>query len=194
MLRAMWLELKAHAEKHPNEPFDHERHMPGCMKTARDDPATWAGGGTGCASGSADDGHLVRPPACELAPAVCPARLKSRLLTCLCMQAERVAALQELWDRDDPSPGPHLFRHVAYARIASCKPDVWARCGTAEERAKAVKDPKTLESGTRPAAVIVRAWDAAFKQAFDGLAFHNQRGASGGNPQGYWTLELKSKD
>ena len=45
MLRAMWLELKAHAEKHPNEPFDHERHMPECMKAARDDPATWASGG-----------------------------------------------------------------------------------------------------------------------------------------------------
>lgn len=45
MLRAMWLELKAHAEKHPNEPFDHERHMPESMKTARDDLATWAGDG-----------------------------------------------------------------------------------------------------------------------------------------------------
>ena len=45
MLRAMWLALKAHAEAHPDEPFDHERHMPECMKAARDAPATWAGDG-----------------------------------------------------------------------------------------------------------------------------------------------------
>ena len=94
----------------------------------------------------------------------------------------------------DPSPGRRLFRHAFYARIASRKPDVWARCGTAEERAKAVKDPKTLERGTRPAAVIVKAWDAALKEAFGGLQFHNQRGASAGNPQGCWMLALKSKD
>ena len=46
MLRAMWLALKAHAEFFDHEePFDHERHMPECMKAARDDPATWAGDG-----------------------------------------------------------------------------------------------------------------------------------------------------
>ena len=47
MLRAMWEALQAHAAAHPGEPFDHERHMPACMRDARDDPATWAGGGGG---------------------------------------------------------------------------------------------------------------------------------------------------
>ena len=47
MLRAMREALQAHAEAHPGEPFDHERHMPACMRDARDDPATWAGGGGG---------------------------------------------------------------------------------------------------------------------------------------------------
>ena len=47
MLRAMWEALQAHAAEHPGEPFDHERHMPACMREARDDPATWAGGGGG---------------------------------------------------------------------------------------------------------------------------------------------------
>ena len=45
MLRAMWEALQAHAAAHPGEPFDHERHMPTCMRDARDDPATWASGG-----------------------------------------------------------------------------------------------------------------------------------------------------
>ena len=47
MLRAMREALQAHAAAHPGEPFDHERHMPACMRDARDDPATWAGGGGG---------------------------------------------------------------------------------------------------------------------------------------------------
>ena len=47
MLRAMREALQAHAAAHPGEPFDHERHMPACMRKARDDPATWAGGGGG---------------------------------------------------------------------------------------------------------------------------------------------------
>ena len=46
MLRAMWEALQAHAAGHPGEPFDHERHMPACMREARDDPATWASGGS----------------------------------------------------------------------------------------------------------------------------------------------------
>ena len=52
--------LRAHAEKHPNEPFDHGRHMPECMKEARDDPATWASGGAGSSSGA----HHVRLSPC----------------------------------------------------------------------------------------------------------------------------------
>ena len=56
MLRAMQEALQAHALSHPNEPFDHERHMPGCMREARDDPATWSGGGNG------GDGGTVHSP------------------------------------------------------------------------------------------------------------------------------------
>ena len=116
-------------------------------------------------------------------------------MTCLRIQAERVAALQELWERADPSPERRLFRHAAYARIALRKPGVWARCGTAEERAKAVKDPSSLPQGSRPAKVIVEAWNAALKEAFDGLEFQTIRGKqSGGKPLGVWTPELKSKD
>jgi len=47
MLRAMWEALQQHAAMHPGEPFDHEGHMPDCMREARDDPATWASGGAG---------------------------------------------------------------------------------------------------------------------------------------------------
>ena len=63
MLRAMWMALKAHEETHPNDPFDHERHMPECMITARDDPTTWSCTGDVASSGpssSSDDGHSVR--------------------------------------------------------------------------------------------------------------------------------------
>ena len=42
MLRAMREALQAHAAAHPGEPFDHERHMPDCMRKAREDPETWA--------------------------------------------------------------------------------------------------------------------------------------------------------
>ena len=52
MLRAMWLTLKVHSAAHPEEPFDHEKHMPSCMREAREDPATWAGGSGGGAGGS----------------------------------------------------------------------------------------------------------------------------------------------
>ena len=47
MLRAMWEALQAHAAEHPGEPFDHELHMPDCMREARADPDTWAGGDGG---------------------------------------------------------------------------------------------------------------------------------------------------
>ena len=53
MLRAMWLELKAHYEAHPGEPFDHEKHLPECMREARDDPATWASGSGGASASGA---------------------------------------------------------------------------------------------------------------------------------------------
>ena len=46
MLRAMREALQAHAAAHPGEPFDHERHMPDCMRKAREDPETWASGGS----------------------------------------------------------------------------------------------------------------------------------------------------
>ena len=53
MLRAMWLALKAHYEAHPGEPFDHEKHLPECMREARDDPATWASGSGGAGTSGA---------------------------------------------------------------------------------------------------------------------------------------------
>jgi len=46
MLRAMLEALQAHAKTYPGEPFDHEYHMPDCMREARDDPATWGSGGS----------------------------------------------------------------------------------------------------------------------------------------------------
>ena len=59
MLRAMWEALQAHAAAHPGEPFDHERHMPACMREARDDPATWASGGRRGGGGSDEEArHL----------------------------------------------------------------------------------------------------------------------------------------
>ena len=109
-------------------------------------------------------------------------------------QEKRVAALKRLWERADPSPARRLFRNCFYARIASREPDVWALCGTGEQRATAVKDPKTLPQGSRPAKIIVDQWDAALASAFGGLKFENQRGTSGDRPAGIWTMELKSVD
>ena len=59
MLRAMLQALKKHAEEHPNDPFDHERHMPECMKAARVADETWAGSSGGAGSSSGADGHQV---------------------------------------------------------------------------------------------------------------------------------------
>ena len=60
MLRAMWLALKAHYAAHPGEPFDHEKHMPECMKEAREDPATWAsGGGAGGSGGLSPEAEVA---------------------------------------------------------------------------------------------------------------------------------------
>ena len=54
----MWYGLMAHwAEE--DEPFDHERHMPDCMRKAREDPATWASGGSRGGGGSDEEArHL----------------------------------------------------------------------------------------------------------------------------------------
>ena len=60
MLRAMQQALKKHAEEHDNDdPFDHERHMPECMKAARNADETWAGSSGGAGGSSGDDGHQV---------------------------------------------------------------------------------------------------------------------------------------
>ena len=59
MLRAMQQALQKHAEEHPNDPFDHERHMPVCMCDARGNSSTWASGGSRASSSSAADGHQV---------------------------------------------------------------------------------------------------------------------------------------
>ena len=105
----------------------------------------------------------------------------------------RVAALKRLWERAGPSPRQRLFRHTFYARIASSEPAAWALCGTVDERATALKDPKSLKSGSRPPQAIVKPWDIAAAEAFDGLEFHNQRATSGDKPQGIWTTELQTK-
>ena len=110
-----------------------------------------------------------------------------------CVQAERVEALKRLWERAEPSPGRPLYRHAFYARIASREPAAWALCGTVDERARALKDPKSLESGSRPVKTIVGPWNAAIAAACDGLEFHTQRGQSGDKPQGVWTTELRNK-
>ena len=59
MLRAMQQALQKHAEEHPNDPFNHERHMPECMRDARDNPSTWACGGSRAGSSSGADGFHV---------------------------------------------------------------------------------------------------------------------------------------
>lgn len=109
-------------------------------------------------------------------------------------QEKRVEALTRLWERAEPSPGRRLFRHCFYQRIAAREPDVWALCGTEEQRATAVADPSKLPSGSRPAKVIVDQWDLALKTAFGGLEFTHVRGSKGSGPAGYWTMELKTVD
>jgi hypothetical protein len=105
----------------------------------------------------------------------------------------RVAALKRLWEHTDPSEEQLLRRHSFYQCISERAPEVWARCGTDEERATALKDPKSLQRGTRPAKAVTQPWDTALAAAFGGLKFHNQRYASGDKPQGVWTKELKAK-
>ena len=107
-------------------------------------------------------------------------------------QEARVTALKRLWERAEPS-ADRLFRHSSYAHIAACEPEAWALCGSVEDRAKDIKNPSDLPQGSRPAAVIVRSWDAAFYQAFGGLMFTHVRGSKDPRgPAGYWTTELKS--
>ena len=109
-------------------------------------------------------------------------------------QAVRVATLKRLWVRTDPSPGQRLFRHTFYARIALCEPDVWALCGTDEERAKATSNPSKLPQGSRPPKNIVEAWDRALAEAFDGLKFTKMRGSKNlvKKPNGVWTEQLQA--
>jgi hypothetical protein len=107
----------------------------------------------------------------------------------------RVAALKRLWERTNPSAEQRLFRHTFYARIASCEPEAWEKCGTPEQRANAIKDPNNLPRGSRPHNAIVDAWDVALAAAFDGLKFEHVRGGGTSvKPSGYWTTELKTID
>ena len=111
MLRAMWLALRVHAEARPGDPFDHERHMPACMHTARGKPATWSrGGGSGGAgpsgaSGSSDDGYLVR--ATPLEPRVRKHAAQPARLRCSVGGARRGAQAAVGARRAEPGP-PHL--------------------------------------------------------------------------------------
>ena len=107
----------------------------------------------------------------------------------------RVAALKRLWGRTEPSPMRRLFRHAFYARIASREPEAWEKCGTPEQRAMAIKDPKHLPQGSRPSKAIVDPWDVALAAAFDGLEFEHVRGGKESRgPAGYWTTVLKTID
>ena len=100
--------------------------------------------------------------------------------------------LKRLFERADPDPAPRLFRHAFYQHIATRAPDLWARCGSEEQRAKALKDPSS-ENGSRPAAVIVDAWDKALSEAFNGLKFRHVTGKkkTEREPNGYYTYDLK---
>ena len=102
----------------------------------------------------------------------------------------RVAALKRLWGRTKPSPMRRLFRHAFYARLAAHAPDLWARCGSEEQRANALKEPK---SGSRPAPVITEPWNAALRTAFNGLEFKHVKGSKNQHdPNGHWTDDLKT--
>ena len=99
-------------------------------------------------------------------------------------------ALQRLFRREKGSP--RLFRHQFYAHIAEGAPEVWSTCGTEDQRVKAVRDPKTLKQGSRPASVITKAWDLAMADGVSGVKFTQIRGDVPGQPCGYWTTELTS--
>jgi len=97
--------------------------------------------------------------------------------------ALRVKALGRLFKRKENSP--RQFRHEIYACIAEREPDVWALCGTAEQRDKAVREGSHIR-------VIVEAWDRALRGAFSGFTFgHPVRGSKNEqNPNGTWTTGI----
>jgi AAA+ superfamily predicted ATPase len=105
--------------------------------------------------------------------------------------AKRVAACRRLFTRVTGSP--RRFRHEVYAYIAQHERDAWETVGTADQRAKAVKDPATLKLGSRPAGVIVSAWADAMAGAFPEFEFENIRGEGAGLPRGHSTTELAFK-
>jgi len=102
--------------------------------------------------------------------------------------AKRVAACRRLFTRVRGSP--RRFRHEVYAYIAEHERGAWEATGAAEQRAKAVEDPRTLKRGSRPARSIVSAWTDAMAEAFHGFEFENNRGDGSGLPRGYSTTEL----
>jgi len=100
-----------------------------------------------------------------------------------------VTALKRIFERKSGSD--RRVRHEIYAYIAEHEPEVWALCGTGEQRAKAIKQPNGNDVPP-PAPVIVRAWNAALVAAFGGLQFKHMVGSkSKHEPNGYWTDELK---
>ena len=66
--------------------------------------------------------------------------------------------LQRLYEKAvSPNSFRRYFRHQVYSHIADKAPEVWNLCGAREQRAVALKDPKELVRGSRPAPAIVRA-------------------------------------
>ena len=104
---------------------------------------------------------------------------------CMAWQPLRVNALKQHFKKESTLKNC-LNRHEIYAHLARKEPDVWALCGTEEQRERAVKKPT---NGTRPHSSIVDAWNEALKEAFNVELFHNT-GSRGGQPNGYWTKEL----
>ena len=165
MLRAMREALQAHAEAHPGEPFDHERHMPDCMREARDDPATWASGGS--RGGGGFDEEVRRVAA--LKRIFCLVSCNTCLVSC----------------------NTRRFRHDVYARIAECEKDAWGMCGTLAQRDKATKQ---LAPGSRLHTAVTAPWDHAFLLAFN-LKFDHQVGKGiPADCLGYTILGLAEND
>ena len=114
-------------------------------------------------------------------------------LLCVAWQARRVEALRRLFKREADSP--RLFRHEIYACIANdpAAADVWALCGTPEQRQNALKNPQEEQKKTKgfhPYAVLTGAWANALESAFDGLKIENKRGDAH-KVRGLWTTDLK---
>ena len=100
-----------------------------------------------------------------------------------------MTALKRIFERKSGSD--RRFRHEIYAYIAEHEPEVWALCGTAEQRESATKDP-ALERGSHAAALIVKVWDHAMKEACGGFEFGKKVTGSKNPemPNGYWTTEI----